>query len=973
MSVIGKSYLIPLVKGKSDLLRIPEELAKDLNDLGIHGSITCTCSKPDGRKLPVRINTEDRTLIGLNDWLKEPKDEDIRSIRLEGKSDTPCSFAVAFSKESVHPVGGTEPIKFHRPEQGLYLGAKLLPEFYELIRTNEPVVVDESDLLQHIFICGATGSGKTVLAKIFIEEAARKGIPVIAIDLKGDISSMGVVFSGEDATEIIPWVTSRKDESKEAIAANLAEKHKTELQRWGLNDRDVNDFKKKVAVNVFTPRSNAGFRLALSAFVEPPEELEKLREKDQDLFEDIIQFMAETFISRLTLTKKQSDKAKGYVYEVIKTFWNRGINLRGRDGIKRVLDEVMNGEAGIEQIGGKATSDYISDKDRENISDAINSLLIGAQKLWFQGFPLNIEELINPNNYDNKTPVTVINIKHLNFQDQAYVVGYIAYLIWFWMKRLIGVDRPRLVFYIDEIGGGGSKEAFFHSVAISPCKPALNKLLRQGRSFGVCCMFATQSPSDIDFKALGQCGTWAVGQLKTKRDRQKIEQGASVAEYDFEAASQHLPSLGTGQFLIRTPSLAWTLMEERWLMHLHRVLSHEELERLKEVYEKEVATLFDEVQKSVKEGNLNTAKKILKSIISGYRFSSLCPKAYLILGKVLYEMSDYDNSIKILEEMIQRRMEAEEIGEAYFILGKCKEQQGRFDEATREFSKVAESAAIEETKGNARSHEQYCRSRTAWSKLTEVQKFFWWIVGKKPDDTTLIRLQIKDKDWFEEQFKTVLNEQDFSNPAPIDFEALIEATRKVIKEGEEKNTEQVKTERWAAEQVPKIEEFLKEGGLSEAFSKCKVVIQHLQDTNAFAPLSVIDVLGKCSKLSEEKSEELNKRILLMEARQFEFEIANLFRLKGYTSFATRATSDDGIDVFASNDNERVIIQCKRWTRPVGRDKIDELAGVMNRYGVDRAILATTSTFSEDGKRAAHKHKIELWDFYQIRKEWQEAL
>ena len=593
MSVIGKSYLIPLVKGRSDLLRIPEELAKDLNDLGIHGSITCSCSKPDGRKLPVRINTEDRTMIGLDSWLKEPKEEDIKSVRLEVKAINPYSFAVDFSKESPPLVGNTEPVKICRPEQRLYLGGKLLPEFFELVRTGEAVAVEETDLLKQVFICGAVGSGKTVLAKIFLEEAAFKGIPVIAIDLKGDISSMGVVFSGEDPADVIPWVTVRKDESKETRAASLAEEHKTKLQCWGLGDRDVDNFKKKVEVNVFTPRSNAGFRLALSAFVEPPENLERMKEEDPDSFESVIGFMAETFVSRLTLTKKKADKARGYIHEIIKTFWNRGESLRGYNGIKQVLDEVMSGQLGIEQIGGMDTNEYISQKDRDEISPAINKLLIGVQKLWFQGFPLNIEELTNPDNYDGKTPVTIINIKHLNFQDQAYVVGYIAYLIWFWMRKLEGVDKPRLIFYIDEIGGGGSKEALFHSVAISPCKPALNLLLRQGRGFGVCCMFATQCPNDIDFKALGQCGTWAVGQLRMKRERQKIEEGASIAELEFKTVSDHLPNFKTGQFLLKTPSLdEWTIFEERWLMHLHRVLSQEDIERLKENYEKEVHTLF---------------------------------------------------------------------------------------------------------------------------------------------------------------------------------------------------------------------------------------------------------------------------------------------------------------------------------------------------------------------------------------------
>ncbi|MFA5553843.1 MAG: helicase HerA-like domain-containing protein [Phycisphaerae bacterium] len=973
MSIIGKLYLIPLIKGKTDLLRIPKELAKDLADSGIHSSVNCICSNRDKHKLSVRINIQDRTIIGLEPWLRELKDEDIKSLSLEGENDTPCSFGFNFSKELPPPVEDIETFKILHPEQGLYLGSKLLPEFFELLRTNEAASVEESDLLKQVFICGAIGSGKTVLAKIFIEEATNKGIPVIAIDLKGDISSMGVVFSGEDSSELIPWVTPRKDESIEAKAATIAEEHKMKLQRCGLIAKDVDEFKKNVAVNVFTPRSNAGFRLAFSAFVEPPEDLEKLKEKDPDSFESVIGFMAETFVSRLTLTKKKTDKARGYIYEIIKTFWDKGESLRGYNGIKQVLDEIKLGYLGIEQIGGMDTDEYISQKDREEIASAINALLIGPQKLWFQGFPLNIEELINPNNYDGKTPLTIINIKHLNFQDQAYVVGYIAYLIWFWMRGLKGDDKPRLIFYIDEIGGGGSKEAFFPSVAISPSKPALNLLLRQGRAFGVCCIFATQSPGDIDYRALGQCGTWAVGQLRTDRDRQKIKQGAGVAELDFETASQFIPVLNTGQFVIKSPSLPWTIIEERWLMHLHRVLSQEDLERLKDDYEKEVHILFEESQKCANANDRLTAKNLLESIIRCYRFSALCPKAYLLFGKVLYDMSDYDSAIKKLNEMLKNRMEAEESGEAYFLLGKCKEQIGHFDNAAIDFARVAGSAANEEIKSIAFNHEQYCKNRTTWAELTEVQKFFWWIVGKKSDDTALVRLQNEDKELLEKIFTTQLKEKDFSIPDPIDLSQLIELSKKAAVEQHEKTTEQVKVERWATEQVSKIEAVLRDGTLENASLLCKKVIQNLQDVGGRASSSVVAILEKCNKLSEDELAELNKKIKLIEARQFEFEIANLFRRKGYKSSATRFTNDDGVDVFASNENEKVIIQCKRWKHSVGRDKIDELAGVKNRYKVDKAILATTSYFSDDAKRAGREHNIELWDFMRIKREWHDAL
>ena len=341
----------------------------------------------------------------------------------------------------------------------------------------------------------------------------------------------------------------------------------------------------------------------------------------------------------------------------------------------------------------------------------------------------------------------------------------------------------------------------------------------------------------------------------------------------------------------------------------------------------------------------------------------------MLLGKVLYDMSDYENAIKRLEAMIKHRMEAEEIGEAYFLIGKCKEQQGYFSDAANEFAKVAKSAASEEVKENALNHEQYCKNRASWPELTEVQKFVWWIIGRKPDDAVLTRLQIKDKELFEEQFETILQEQDFSIPDPIDFQELIEEQKKAAEYQREKNAEQIEAEHRARDKVPKIEAYLQKGALKEAFQDCRTIIQQLQDVKAFFPDSVISIIEKCNKYRDEKEQGQNKKIRMLPARQFEFEIANLFRLKGYTSLATRFTKDDGVDVRASNDQEKIIIQCKRWKRSVGRGAVDELAGVKNRYGPDRTILATTSTFSEDAKQAARKNNIELWDFYRIKQEW----
>ena len=51
------------------------------------------------------------------------------------------------------------------------------------------MLYDSKDLVTHGVVLGMTGSGKTGLCLALLEEAAMDGIPVIAIDPKGDIGN----------------------------------------------------------------------------------------------------------------------------------------------------------------------------------------------------------------------------------------------------------------------------------------------------------------------------------------------------------------------------------------------------------------------------------------------------------------------------------------------------------------------------------------------------------------------------------------------------------------------------------------------------------------------------------------------------------------------------------------------------------------------------------------------------------------
>lgn len=950
--------------GPSGILRISRALS---GQFAGKTDVQGRASTPDGQEYPVVLNVSKRTLDGLKIWLKSlPEEQDCRSFCISIEAEDPFSLSIAPSDTPVPPDGEDRVDALTRPKEGLFLGRVLEDQFNELVATNEPFVIQEADLLTHTFICGVTGAGKTVIGKALIEEAALKGIPVIAIDLKGDISSMALMMSGDDPEELIPWVAPGRDQSCEEVAAHLAAEHCHNLSRCGITPDFVEQAKKRIGVNVFTPRSNDGFRLSLSAFPEPPENLPEMRESDPDAYDSLIDFLSQQFVSRLTLNRTQSQKAKGYVFEIIKTCYSRDIPMHGYDGVRKVLEEFSSPGLGIDLVGDLATGKYISAKDRESLANATNALLTGAGRRMYEGWPLSIDTLVNAEYAGNRTPLSIINVAHLDFSDQAYVVGYVAYLIWFWMRRLPGTYDPRLIFYIDEIGGGGGKAAFFPSVAASPCKPALNLLLRQGRAQGVCCIFATQNPGDIDYKGLSNCGTWMVGRLRTRRDISKIEQGAADAEIEFDAAKRYLPGLGTGQFVVKTPSQPWSIVQERWLMSLHRPLAPSELRQLKATYENEAKLLLDEAESLHDRGPLEKACKLLRLIITGYPFSTLTARAFLLLTRVLIDDGKFGEARAELLQLLKRWVTDAEMAEARFLLGSCHEREGNFSAAAAAFGEAQVLMSDPQFKEQSRVHSEYCGARSAWPTLGLGEKLMWWIAGRKPEEGELLHLQVQDDDLLTEIHKSKLDTVDFFLPPIVDYSILIEATASAAASVEADEAEKVKVLHWAETQATRSASFLAEGDLPSAAKQGERIVQRLSAMGLSASATVLVELKRVSGEVDKRHEQVRRAVTHPEARQFEYEIARLLQRMGYRVDVTKATGDDGVDVFARKDNDKVVVQCKRWERKlVGRAVVDELAGTASRYKATRAILATTSSFSADGRAAAEAHGIELWDFFTL--------
>jgi hypothetical protein len=461
----------------------------------------------------------------------------------------------------------------------LYLG-KLI----EGTRLDGRYVHRLADLVTHTFICGASGSGKTVMGKVIVEEAALRGVPAIVIDLKGDLSSLALGFPEISPRMLAPWIHTDESQTLGRVSLSEANTLRARLLEWELTEAFVRDFSEHVAVEIFTPRSDRGRRLALPLIPSPPAAIKKLFDSEPDVALAMVSGLAESLVRRVIPTGNR-DREQEYMTALIEHVWRQGTDLKGVEGIHCLVELIMNPP--FERIGALAVVEHLPDNRRQKLAQAVNGQLVGAESGWLRGEELKIDKLIGVNRSDRRTQISVISLCGVpDFEDQSFVVAQIAFAVNAWMRQQGSApsgDRPRLLFFLDEIGGGGGKTAFYPTFPYSStAKPALNLLVKQGRAFGVGCVFATQNPGDIDYKGLSNCSTWIIGKLQTKRDRDKIREGLADAEFKPSDLARRLAAPIAGQFMVMTRDGTVAFVQERWLLTFHCTLSPEQILRLKE-------------------------------------------------------------------------------------------------------------------------------------------------------------------------------------------------------------------------------------------------------------------------------------------------------------------------------------------------------------------------------------------------------
>ena len=499
------------------------------------------------------------------------------------------------------------------------IGLFYLGREYDLdAKTTTPnlVLYDSRDLLTHAVCVGMTGSGKTGLCLGLLEEAAIDGVPVIAIDPKGDLANLLLAFPSLAARDFRPWIDEdearRVEQTPEAFAEAQAKSWSEGLAQWGQDAARIERLRAAADFAVYTPGSGAGRSVSvLSSFNAPPPSARE----DRELIADR---SSSTATSLLTLAGAESaprSREHTLLATLFSTAWVAGTNLDLATLIQRVQTPPF------EKIGILDLEAFFPRSDRFDLALQLNGILAAPGfEQWFAGEPLDPASLLRT--AEGKPRVSIFSIAHLGDAERMFFVSLLLNQVVGWVRAQTGTSSLRAIVFMDEIAG------YFPPVANPPSKGPLLTLLKQARAFGVGVVLATQNPVDLDYKGLSNIGTWFIGRLQTERDKARMLdglEGAAAGALDRSDADRILSVLPKRVFLLHNVHQPKpTVFQTRWTMsYLRGPMSREQIRSLSGVARADNAVTAPRSSNEVTSATLisntgNTARPMVPPDINQY-------------------------------------------------------------------------------------------------------------------------------------------------------------------------------------------------------------------------------------------------------------------------------------------------------------------------------------------------------------------
>jgi hypothetical protein len=438
---------------------------------------------------------------------------------------------------------------------------------------DEPVLYDSRDLVTHAVAVGMTGSGKTGLCLGLIEETAIDGIPVLAIDPKGDLGNLLLTFPNLQPEDFRPWID--EDEARRAgrtpddQAAAEAERWAKGLAEWGVDGARIGRLRKAADFAIYTPGSRAGRQVSILASLAAPA-AESLA--DGELLAERAGNTATSLLALAGVDAAPRSREHTLLAMVFAAAWQAGQDLDLAALIQRVQSPPF------QKVGVVDLESVYPAKERFDLAMRLNGLLAAPGfEQWLEGEPLDPATLLYT--ADGRPRVAIFSIAHLGDAERMFFVSLLMNQVVGWMRRQSGTTSLRAIIHMDEIMG------YCPPVANPPSKGPLLTLMKQGRAFGIGVVLATQNPVDLDYKGLSNTGTWFLGRLQTERDKLRVLdglEGAAAGSFDRAEVDRLLSGLGKRMFLLHNvhepPPIVF---QTRWtLSYLKGPMSRQDIARI---------------------------------------------------------------------------------------------------------------------------------------------------------------------------------------------------------------------------------------------------------------------------------------------------------------------------------------------------------------------------------------------------------